>query len=154
MVAASKRRRKVNKLILISCLIFTGCTDIQVTIQRKGAKEVVVAGNSPELTMVQQAFNSIESQEDKLTIHKLFAGAAEYLSNCEELDTTGQFDPILGRVQTSYGWNREKYPDLTDAVSDYLVSVDYQEPKKLDSKESRDQFAKIFTDLAEATKYE
>ena len=149
-----KRRRKVNKLILISCLILTGCTDIKVTIQRKGAKEVVVAGNSPELTMVQQAFNSIESQEDKLTIHKLFAGAAEYLSNCEELDTTGQFDPILGRVQTSYGWNREKYPDLTDAVSDYLVSVDYQKPKKLDSKESRDQFAKIFTDLAEATKYE
>ena len=144
----------MNKLILISCLILTGCTDIQVTIQRKGAKETVVAGNSPELTMVQQAFNSIESQEDKLTIHKLFAGAAEYLSNCEELDTTGQFDPILGRVQTSYGWNREKYPDLTDAVSDYLVSVDYQEPKKLDSKESRDQFAKIFTDLAEATKYE
>lgn len=146
-----KRRRKVNKLILSLCLFLTGCT---INIQRKDVEAILPVGNTPELVRVEQTFNSISSQEDKLTIHKLFSGAAEYLSNCEELDSTGQFDPILGKVQSSYGWNREKYPALTDAVSDYLVSVGYQEPKKLTSKSERDQFASIFRDLAEATKYE
>ena len=84
----------------------------------------------------------------------VFSGAGEYLNNCEELSSTGQFDPILGKVQSSYGWNREKYPELTDAVSEYLVSVGYQEPKQLTSEPERQSFAKIFQDLAEATKYE
>ena len=146
-----KRRRKVNKLILSLCLFLTGCT---INIQRKDVEAILPVGNSPELVRVEQTFNSISSQEDKLTIHKLFSGAAEYLTNCQELDSTGQFDPILGKVQTSYGWQRDKYTAFTDAVSDYLVSVDYQEPKKLTTPEQRRAFAKIFQDLAEATKYE
>jgi len=146
-----KRRRKVNKLMLSLCLLLTGCT---INIQRKDVEAILPVGNTPELVRVEQTFNSINSQEDKLTIHKLFSGAAEYLSNCQELDSTGQFDPILGKVQTSYGWQRDKYTAFTDAVSDYLVSVDYQEPKKLTTSEQRQAFAKIFQDLAEATKYE
>jgi len=141
----------VNKLILSLCLFLTGCT---INIQRKDVEAILPVGNSPELVRVEQTFNSISSQEDKLTIHKLFSGAAEYLTNCQELDSTGQFDPILGKVQTSYGWQRDKYTAFTDAVSDYLVSVDYQEPKKLTTPEQRRAFAKIFQDLAEATKYE
>jgi len=146
-----KRRRKVNKLTISLCLLLTGCT---INIQRKDVEAILPVGNTPELVRVEQTFNSISSQEDKLTIHKLFSGAAEYLSNCQELDSTGQFDPILGKVQTSYGWQRDKYSSFTDAVSDYLVSVDYQEPKKLTTPEQRQAFAKIFQDLAEATKYE
>jgi hypothetical protein len=151
MDAVNKRGKTVNKLLLSLCIFLTGCT---INIHRKPTEEFLPVGNTPELIKVEQTFSSISSQEDKLTIHKLFSGAAEYLSNCEELDSTGQFDPILGRVQSSYGWNREKYPALTDAVSDYLVSVGYREPKKLSSKSERDQFASIFRDLAEATKYE
>ena len=141
----------MNKLMLSLCLFLTGCT---INIQRKDVEAILPVGNTPELVRVEQTFNSISSQEDKLTIHKLFSGAAEYLSNCQELDSTGQFDPILGKVQTSYGWQRDKYTAFTDAVSDYLVSVDYQEPKKLTTLEQRQTFAKIFQDLAEATKYE
>ncbi len=141
----------MNKFILFLCLLLTGCT---VNIQKKDLDKVLPVGSTPELTRVTQVFTSIESTEDKLLIHKLFSGAGEYLNNCEELSTTGQFDPILGKVQSSYGWDREKYPELTDAVSEYLVSVGYQEPKQLNSESERQSFAKIFQDLAGATKYE
>lgn len=117
---------------------------------------VLVVGEdlTPELQKVQEVFNSIESKSDRLTVHKLFAGGADYLAACKSLDSTSRFDPILGRVQTSYGWDREKYPELTDAVSEYLISVGYEEPKELKSSKDRKDFAKIFQGLAEATKYE
>lgn len=129
--------------ILFSLCFFVGCSNIQIA-----------GDDSPELLKVTEVFNSIENKEDKLLIHKMFSGAGEYLSNCKSMDGTQRFDPILGKVQSSYGWDREKYPEFTDVVSEYLVSVGYDEPKKLDSDQSRKDFAKIFQDLAEATKHE
>ena len=145
------KRKKINYLVFCFCILFVGCT---INIEKESVEEVSPVGSTTELTKVQQVFTSIESQQDKLVIHKLFSGAGEYLYNCKELSNTGQFDPILGKVQSSYGWDREKYPELTDAVSEYLVSVGYQEPKQLTSESERKSFAKIFQDLAEATKYE
>lgn len=107
-----------------------------------------------ELENVKQEFSKIESKEDKVLIYKLFSGAGDYLVNAKKLTATSQFDPVLGRVQNSYGWNREKYPKFTDAVSAYLKSVDYQTPKKIESESDRTSFAKIFKSLAEVTKYE
>ena len=113
-----------------------------------------VVGDDSKTSNVSDVFSSIESKEDKLTIYKLFAGSAEYLQNCKSLQATQQFDPILGRVQSSYGWDREKYPEFTDAVSEYLVSVGYDEPKPLTTEEQRKNFPNVFQSLAEATKYE
>ena len=109
---------------------------------------------SDELKLVEENFNNIDSTEDKELIHKLFSGAGSYLSKCQVMVHTSQFDPILGKVQSSYGWKREKYPNFTDAVSDYLVSVRYDIPRELKTSQERKDFAKIFKDLAEATKYE
>lgn len=113
----------------------------------------VVSSDSP-IDEVAKEYQAIESDEDRQLIYKLFAGAAEYLRSAETLEGTQSFGPILGRVQTTYGWEREKYPTFTDAVSDYLISVDYQKPKKLDTPRARENFAQIFDELAEATKYE
>ena len=113
----------------------------------------VMSEDSP-VVKVSQVFSEIQSKEDRLTIYKLFSGSAEYLNNCKSLQATQQFDPILGRVQSSYGWNREKYPEFTDAVSEYLVSVGYDKPKPLTTEEQRKNFSNIFQSLAEATKYE
>lgn len=118
----------------------------------------IVVGNigSPEVELanVEREFKNIQSLEDKKLIYKLFSGAASYLSVCQSLDGTHQFDPILGRVQSSYGWKRDKYPAFTTAVSEYLISVGYDKPKSLESASDRFAFAKIFQDLAEATKNE
>lgn len=100
---------------------------------------------------VRAEFKKIESKEDRILIHKLFSGASDYLKNCKSLWQTGQFDPILGRVQNSYGWQREKYPKFTDEVSNYLNAMGFEVPKRLDSEESRKEFQKIFEGLAEAT---
>lgn len=119
-----------------------------------GAPAVIVSDTSDTLSKIKVEFKKIESKDDKQLIYKLFSGAASYLEACETLDGTYQFDPILSKVQTSYGWGREKYPDFTDAVSEYLISVNYDEPKPLKTKEERMAFALIFKDLSEATKYE
>jgi hypothetical protein len=123
---------------------YTKVSDVQLFVD--------VVASTPELDKVKEEFNKIESKEDKLLIYKLFAGASEYLAAAETLQSTNQFDPILGKVQTSYGWNREKYSKFTDAVSEYLVSVGYDEPKALSSSVDRKEFAKIFKNLAEAIK--
>ena len=138
-----------NKAILIAAL-FVGVVGYE---NYTATTPQVIADDSP-VDGVSKAFSEIQSREDKLTIYKLFAGSAEYLQNCKSLQATQQFDPILGRVQSSYGWNREKYPAFTDAVSEYLVSVGYNEPKPLETDQQRKDFANIFQSLAEATKYE
>jgi hypothetical protein len=96
----------------------------------------------------EEEFNKIESALDKLLIYKLFAGAGEYLSVSDFSGNTSQFDPLLGKVQSSYGWKREKYSAFTDAVSAYLVSVGYDVPKQIATEADRQAFSKIFKDLA------
>ena len=92
----------------------------------------------------------IENKGDRTLIYKLFAGSAEYLKNSVVLKHTGQFDPMLGRVQTSYGWDREKYPDFTQAVSDFLVEVGYEEPRGLSEESDKKWFQGIFESLVSA----
>lgn len=134
------------KRLLIAIILFSGCVpDV------KAPEPVPVVELSVEAKKVQALFKAIESEEDRLLIYKLFSGSADYLKNAKTLQTSGQFDPILGRVQSSYGWNREKYVDFTTAVSDYLVAKGYDVPRKLDSDENRKWLRDIFEELAAAT---
>jgi hypothetical protein len=109
---------------------------------------------NPFLEKVTEEFNNIENNDDRLLIHKIFSGSASFLEVCDNLKGTHEFDPILGRVQNNYSWDREKYPSFTDAVSYYLIDVDFDIPKPLETEDQRLAFAKIFRDLSEATKYE
>jgi len=147
--------------IIFWCAPVIGMTFIgtNLMLDRKRADEKViptVAYGSTDslkstLDKVRQSFLKIEKQDQEL-IYKMIAGASDYLKNAESLSSTSQFDPVLSRVQSSYGWNREKYPEFTDAVSNYLISAGYEEPKELSSKEDRLKFAKIFEDLEESIK--
>ena len=118
------------------------------TLFKDTPKTVFVSSDTPQLTKVAEEFNKIESALDKLLIYKLFAGAGEYLSVSDFSGNTSQFDPLLGKVQSSYGWKREKYSAFTDAVSAYLVSVGYDVPKQIATEADRQAFSKIFKDLA------
>lgn len=100
---------------------------------------------------VKSAFQKIENKEDKEIIHILFAGSAEYIKR-SNISNSANFDAILGKVQSTYGWDREKYPDFTNAVSDLLIQEGYDEPRDLTKKEDREWFSNIFEKLAEATK--
>jgi hypothetical protein len=148
-------REVVNTLVVAASVgVATfAYTTTQVNPEVQTVTANVVVSESP-IDVVKLEYNKIESDADRQLIYKLFGGAAEYLRAAETLSGTQSFGPILGRVQTTYGWEREKYPAFTDAVSDYLVSVDFNTPKELDTARAREDFAKIFDELAEATKYE
>ena len=107
---------------------------------------------STALKKVRAEYLKISDKADRTLIYKLFAGSAEYLSHAVSLQTTAQFDPMLGRVQSSYGWERDKHKEFTDAVSDYLIEVGYEEPRKLSTEEDRKWFRDIFRSLADAIK--
>jgi len=107
---------------------------------------------SGTLKKVRSEYLKISDEVDRILIYKLFAGSSEYLSNAVSLQTTSQFDPMLGRVQSSYGWKRDKYKKFTDAVSDYLVEAGYDEPRKLSTEEDRKWFRDIFQSLTNAIK--
>ena len=139
---------KAKAILIVSLLL-----GVALYQPKMPATAQAVVGNT-KIEDVSKEFSKIDSTEDKLLIYKLFAGSAEYLKNCKSLQATQQFDPILGRVQSSYGWSRDKYTPFTDAVSAYLISVGYNVPKPLEKEEQRKDFAKIFESLAEATKYE
>lgn len=142
-----------NIVLMIIALLFGVNFTILINDKNKDSKPAPIKAPkdlSKELKKVAEEFSKIESKEDKLLIYKLLAGSAEYLQAAKKLNSTGQFDPVLAKVQSSYGWDREKYSDFTDAVSDYLVSEKYDEPKELSSKSDREEFAEIFVKLAEA----
>ena len=107
---------------------------------------------SDALKKVRTEYLKISDKADRTLIYKLFAGSAEYLSHAVSLKTTAQFDPMLGRVQSSYGWERDKHKEFTDAVSDYLIEAGYDEPRKLSTEEDRKWFRDIFRSLTDAIK--
>jgi hypothetical protein len=107
---------------------------------------------SDALKKVRLEYLKISDEADRLLVYKLFAGSAEYLSHAVSLQTTSQFDPMLGRVQSSYGWERDKHTEFTSAVSDYLIEAGYDEPRKLSTDEDRKWFRDIFRSLTAAIK--
>lgn len=69
----------MNKLFsILFIVLFAGCIEIKVSTPEKNEEPApVVVGDSklsPELQKVKIAFDSIQDVNDKLTIHKLFAG--------------------------------------------------------------------------------
>lgn len=135
-------------ILALLLLLPIGCIEV------KQDEEVASFVLTDSLKSVQKEFAKIESREDKDLIYKQFAGAASYIKNAEKLETTAGFEALLGKVQTSYGWDREKYPDFTEAVSNYLVEQGFDKPRTLTSQKDKDWLQEIFHSLAEAIKNE
>lgn len=144
---------KITTIVLVVLLMgFTVYNNIPK--KQTEANIQAVGDSSDSLKKLTKAFRSIENREDKLLIHKIWTGSYLYLKNCEKMTSTSQFEPVLQRVQESYGQEVGKYPDFTDALSEYLVDVGYDDPKPLTTRSERLEFAEIFKGLMEATKYE
>ena len=146
------QKQSVFNIIIIGVLALVGFNSVKPEIC--DTPIAAYKSEASKIDKVKEEFSKIESKDDKILIYKQFAGASDFLFSAKKLTHTGQFDPILGRVQSSYGWDREKYQDFTSAVSEYLIEAGYDNPKKLESKEDLESFRKIFQELSEATKYE
>jgi len=139
-------------LLCVTVFLSSKNVDIKSLSESQVVSQVFKDGTP--LDEVQSEFQKIENKEDKILMHKLWTGAYLYLKNTEGISHTAQFDGILGRVQEDYNWQRDKYTDFTDALSKYLVSEGYDEPRELKTRSDRLWFAEIFKGLMEATKYE
>lgn len=140
------------RLVLLLALIFIGCErpSVDKSVDKTEDSKFVLTNS---LKNVVKEFKSM-SKEDQDILYKQWAGAASFVKNSKSPHSTKDFDPILTKVQADYGWNREKYPGLTNAVSDYLKEQGFEEPRELVSSSDREWFYNIFFSLSMAIKNE
>lgn len=140
--------------ILCFLLAFSGCDNIQIGKAKVEDNKQEVKNPYVEFTpslnvVVEQARPLVQSEKDYA--FKQFSGLSEYIKNSNIPDST-KIDKLLDRMQGDYGWTREKHPEFTDAVSNYLKEKGYSKAVKFDSSESRINTSLIFVNLAEAIK--
>jgi hypothetical protein len=138
-------------LIMASCL-FLGCQRPSVNVE-KPSNPVNTFVMTDSLKKVRLEFLKME-KADQDSVYKQFSGSALFLKNNKVLKSTDKFDPIFGRVQSDFGWNREKYPDFTTAVSEFLKEQGYEQPRMLDSETNRTWFYNIFYSISMSLKNE
>lgn len=139
-------------LLLLTVLMFIGCErpSVDTSVDKSEDSKLVLTNTLKEVV---KEFNKM-SKEDQNVLYKQWAGAASFIKSSKSLESTKDFDPLLGKVQADYGWDREKYPELTDAISEYLKEQGYEEPRELTKKSDRDWFYNIFFSLSMAVKNE
>jgi hypothetical protein len=137
-------------ILALLLLLPVGCIEVK----NESESEVSSFVLTDSLKEVQKEFKKITSKEDKEYIYKQFAGSAAYIKNAEKLETTAGFEVLIGKVQSSYGWDRDKYPKFTDAVSAYVTEQGFDKPRTLTSQADKDWLYEIFNSLAEAIKNE
>lgn len=145
-------RLLVALLAHTSCvLFFAGCTrpDRPEEPNQVSTEDFIM---TETLKSVNEEFKKLDDK-DKDLIVKQFTGAYFFLENNSVMKSSSDFDPILSRVQSDFGWDREKYPEFTTAVSKYLVEQGYDDPRQLTGSD-RVWFANIFKNLSKAVRYE
>ena len=144
-------RNIVVFLLMINFSFIIGCNRPNPNSYSESAESEFVMTKS--LKRIKSEYENLRDK-DKEIIYKQFSGAYLFLKTNKSIKKTSDFDPILGKVQSDYGWNREKYPEFTEAVSDFLVEQGYDEPKTLDNDSDREWFCQIFYSLYMAIKNE
>ena len=129
---------------LLFILLIAGCTPVVSPV----SDDFVMTDS---LKDVKSEFAKIP-KEDQDLIYKQFAGGASFIKNAKKLDNSAQFEILLGKVQSSYGWDRDRYPKFTDAVSDYLVEQGFDKPRSLSSDSDKRWLYEIFNSLAGSCK--
>ena len=145
----------MKKLISYTFLFafLSGCDNIKFGSVEKveSVKEVVsTVVYSDNLNKVVTEAKTL-TKEDREFAFKQFSGLNQYILN-SEVPSSDKLDSLISRVQSDYKWGREKYPNFTTAVSDYLKEKNYQKAIKFDTQSARESTASIFFDLADAIK--
>lgn len=91
------------------------------------------------------------SKEDCILIYKIFSGCASYVEKSTKLSTTLEVFKLIGTVEKDYGWNNEKYKDLTDVIEKDLTEKGFQKPQELTS-EVKNNVIKTLKGYSEAVR--
>lgn len=131
----------MKKLLLILILLASSCAKL----------EVKTASLDSFQQAIREEFVKIESKEDREYIYTTSAGAAAFLHKAK-LDNSENFDVFWREVASDYSWQTDKYPNFNKAVTEFMLNRGYDEPRDLSKESDREWLAKIFEDLAAATK--
>lgn len=144
---------KTLYILIFSFAFLSGCENIRFGKDKEVKKVEEVKSTviySEALTKVSVEAKNM-SESDRNFSFKLFSGLNQYIIN-SEIQSSSELDNLIAKMQQDYKWGREKYPNFTSAVSDYLKEKNYQKAIKFDTKEARESTASIFFDLADAVK--
>ena len=139
----------MQKTLLILVLIFSGCQRPELPIRPQESSNNFVLTQS--LSEIKEEFNKIP-KKDQDFIYMQFAGSAEFLKHSKTVRSSSNYLQILGKVQSDFGWDVDKYPDFTTSVSNYLLEQGFDNPRMLDSEEDRQWLINIFDNLTNAVK--
>jgi hypothetical protein len=141
----SRRNHRYLTAILLVGLSLIGAEAILLkVISPKGEVAVVSDGTlsgKVSLTL------STATKSDRDYLWGMFTAGAEYLrSGHPGSESTGDFLRIWKRALKTSGWDREKYPGLTDLLEQELKQRGYDQSKELDP--WVDDLSKFFEDVA------
>ncbi len=118
-------------LPLLFSVCFVGCGLFTVEVKFPTDKPAIKASASP---LEDKFFEALKNapKEDCIVIYKIFVGASEYCTHSKKLGNTLDCFNLLDKVEDDFGWDKEKYKDLTDIVEANLKSRGFENPTKFD----------------------
>lgn len=123
---------KLNRLLLLSVITITGCSLYETQPVVIDNTTTVVVNNADLASKIKLSLKDAP-KEDCIKAYKFLKGLSCYIRNVnnDNLTTDEILNKTLLKVQMDYGWNRDKYPNLTVAISEDLVSKKLDDPHKL-----------------------
>ena len=121
--------KKWWSLLLASSLIINGC-GLYTSNEVIDIPDVVV--NQTLSSEITEALKQAP-KEDCIKIYTFFTGLSRYITNLtnEDITTDRVLNEILLNAQNNYGWQRDKYTELSNAISKDLTNKKLNEPHKL-----------------------
>lgn len=143
---------KTLYILIFSFAFLSGCENVKFgPVEVKKTEEVKsTIVYSDALIKVTTEAKTL-TKEDRDFAFKQFSGLNQYILN-SQIPSSDKLQSLIDGMQKDYSWGKEKYPNFTTAVSDYLREKNYQKAIKFDTQESRVSTASIFFDLADAVK--
>lgn len=123
---------KLKNLLLLSAIILSGCSLYQTEKVVDNTDEVVVVVNKDLASKIKLSLKEAP-KEDCIKVYKFFSGLSLYVQHVQDdnLMTDEILNKTLLKAQTDYGWNRDTYPKLSEAISEDLIAKKLDDPHKL-----------------------
>lgn len=140
------------KVLLGSSLFISGCGLYKIDHRREEPNNTVTYNEQ-----IYQELNEVP-KEDCIKMYTFFSGLSCYIQNVtnDDINTNDILNKTLFNAQYNYNWNRDKYPKITDIVSNELVKKGLDEPHKLNDKVKekiiKDELISTFNEIAASIK--
>jgi len=132
------------KCLLLVSLTLSGCGIYKIDESVVPVPDVVVVVDADLTSKIKKSLEKAP-KDDCIQIYTFFSGLSRFITNLKNDDIT--IDEILNKVllnaQNNYGWNRERYPDFSTAISEDLNNRKLDEPHKLGDETAKEKIKDV-----------